>query len=557
MRRVLILSAVIFIICAQLIWGQVPPTISYQGVLTDASGNLVSDGSYNLTFRLYEVASGGTPLWSETQSASVSDGIFNVILGDRTPLNLPFDKPYWLGVTVGSGAELSPRIELAASAYGLIARSIVDNAVTSTKIADGAVTLPKLSATGASAGQALIFNGSNVVWDKPGAAGLGLPFEATTTVPSGQFDPDWAFSITNTGTGIALRGLSTTMAFQGIATDSSDVTNYGGYFEAHGQKGRGVAGVVASNQGYGVYGLAQGLGVGVYGESTSDGTGVIGKSASGTGVAGFGSGSGNGVSGTSNGSGAAVKGVSSTSPGVDGFSGSGYGVVGTSTSSYGGFFTSLGNDHLDLALGGRVGRINSNPDDENSYLYLSSNADVIVKLDNDGGENGVFKIQDSGGNTVVQVDEAGKTTTKVLEITGGSDLSEQFDVDAHEHVQPGMVVSIDPANPGKLIVSKEAYDHKVAGIISGAGGIKPGMLMSQSGSLAGGTYPVALTGRVYCLADAAHEPIRVGDLLTTSDTPGHAMKASDFSKAHGAIIGKAMTALAEGQGLVLVLVTLQ
>lgn len=559
MKRTCFLCALLVLtFSGQLARGQVPQTISYQGVLTDASGNLVSDGSYNLTFKLYDVTSGGTPLWTETQSASVSGGIFNVILGEGTPLTLPFDKPYWLGITVSSGTELSPRIELASSAYGLIARSIVDNAVTSSKIADGAVTPPKLNTTGASAGQALMFNGSDVVWDKPSAAGLILPFEATTTLPSSQFDPDWAFSVTNNGTGLAIRGIATTgQGIHGRAISTGDVINYGGYFEALGKKGRGVAGVVASNQGYGVYGLAQGDGVGVYGESSGNNTGVIGKSASGTGVAGSGSGSGNGVSGTSNGSGAGVKGVSVSSPGVEGFSGSGYGVEGTSTNSFGGFFSSLANDHLDLALGGAVGRINSDPANQNSQLYLSSNADVIIKLDNDGGEEGVLRVQNSGGVDVVRINEAGKTTTKVLEITGGSDLSEQFDVDASQQIEPGMVVSIDPKNPGKLVVSEQPYDRKVAGIISGAGGVKPGMLMGQSGSLADGKYSVALSGRVYCLVDASRGAIEVGDLLTTSDTPGHAMKATDFSKANGAILGKAMTTLAEGKGLVLVLVTLQ
>jgi hypothetical protein len=68
---------------------------------------------------------------------------------------------------------------------------------------------------------------------------------------------------------------------------------------------------------------------------------------------------------------------------------------------------------------------------------------------------------------------------------------------------------------------------------------------------------VALSGRVYVLADAGTGPIKPGDLLTTSDTPGHAMKVADQSKAQGAILGKAMSGLKEGRGLVLVLVTLQ
>jgi hypothetical protein len=97
----------------------------------------------------------------------------------------------------------------------------------------------------------------------------------------------------------------------------------------------------------------------------------------------------------------------------------------------------------------------------------------------------------------------------------------------------------------------------VAGIISGAGGVKPGMTMSQTGSIADGNHPVALSGRVYCWADASSGPIEPGDLLTSSNIPGHAMKVTNHTKAQGAIIGKAMTGLKDGKGLVLVLVTLQ
>ena len=155
------------------------------------------------------------------------------------------------------------------------------------------------------------------------------------------------------------------------------------------------------------------------------------------------------------------------------------------------------------------------------------------------------------------LDVAGWTRTEVLEITGGSDLAEPFEIDSADAAEPGMVVCIDPENPGELEVSRTSYDRRVAGIISGAGGIKAGMLMGQKGSKADGTTPVALTGRVYCLADASKGPIRPGDLLTTSDIPGHAMKVTDYTKAQGAIIGKAMSSLKQDQGLVLVLVTLQ
>jgi hypothetical protein len=87
--------------------------------------------------------------------------------------------------------------------------------------------------------------------------------------------------------------------------------------------------------------------------------------------------------------------------------------------------------------------------------------------------------------------------------------------------------------------------------------VKPGMVMSQEGTLAYGQHPVALSGRVYCWVDTSYGAVKPGDLLTTSNTPGHAMKATNAVKAHGAIIGKAMTGLKKGKGLVLVLVALQ
>ena len=118
------------------------------------------------------------------------------------------------------------------------------------------------------------------------------------------------------------------------------------------------------------------------------------------------------------------------------------------------------------------------------------------------------------------------------------------------------MVVIDEENPGHLKLSDSPYDTRVAGVVSGANGINPGIQMQQQGLLDGGQN-VALTGRVYVRADARNGAIKPGDLLTTSPTPGHAMKVTDHTKAQGAILGKAMTGLKQGQGMVLVLVTLQ
>jgi len=153
------------------------------------------------------------------------------------------------------------------------------------------------------------------------------------------------------------------------------------------------------------------------------------------------------------------------------------------------------------------------------------------------------------------LDVNGTTRTKVLSITGGADVAEPFAMSGGE-IPKGAVVVIDEQHPGQLKLSERAYDKRVAGIVSGAGGVNPGITLSQQGVLDGGRN-VALSGRVYALADATDNPIHPGDLLTTSATPGHAMKVTAQHDAQGAILGKAMSRLDQGKGLVLVLVTLQ
>ncbi len=163
-------------------------------------------------------------------------------------------------------------------------------------------------------------------------------------------------------------------------------------------------------------------------------------------------------------------------------------------------------------------------------------------------------------------DVSGLVSVSTLQITGGADLSENFEISNANgpgnnglptSILPGMIVSINPQSPGKLVLSNRAYDRRVAGIISGAGEVQPGLTMGQEGSIAAGNHPVALSGRVYCWVDASKRSIKPGDLLTTSAIPGHAMKVTDHAKGRGATIGKAMTGLKSGRGLVLVLVTLQ
>ena len=150
--------------------------------------------------------------------------------------------------------------------------------------------------------------------------------------------------------------------------------------------------------------------------------------------------------------------------------------------------------------------------------------------------------------------QSASTGTLVLELGEGLDYAEGFDLSEETSIEPGTVLIIDPENPGKLAVSTTAYDSKVAGIVAGAKGLGSGVRLGSDDF----DSDVALAGRVYCNVDASEMDIKPGDLLTTSLIPGYAMKATDYQRAQGAILGKAMESLEKGQqGKILVLVTLQ
>lgn len=158
---------------------------------------------------------------------------------------------------------------------------------------------------------------------------------------------------------------------------------------------------------------------------------------------------------------------------------------------------------------------------------------------------------ENSGNARIVTDE--------FEIRGGSDVTENFDIreDNTVSIAKGLLVSIDENSKGKLEITRKAHDSKLVGVVSGANGIKPGMIMGQDNTIADGDYPISLVGRAYVWADASYGKIKAGDLLTSSNTPGHAMKVKKYRKAKGSIIGKALTELDDGKGYVLVLINLQ
>lgn len=515
---------------------------TYQGRLIDA--NDVADGLYDLQFELYDnpgpfAAQQGNTI--DVNELDVIDGYFTVELDFGSDVFAGDARWLEIGVRsydpcdVNAFTTLSPRQEVTPTPYAIYAQEAAY---------------------------------------AQGATDLTLPYSGT--VSSGAA----AFSMTNTGTGIYGEATGTSgKGVYGVASNSGNVVNYGGFFQANGRIGTGVLGAATGSDGQGVYGEATGSdGQGIYGRASNSGDvenygghfradGTYGR-----GVYSYathtGSGPNYGGHFTAAGeNGRGVYGYACSSGNV-----ASYGVYGKTNSSegYAGYFAG-GRNYFE----GNVGIGTTSP---SGALYTSSKtleikgiAPSIVLNDTDGTYIDDFEISNGGDrvrfrDATDNVDlltlwlsggREGRVSLQVLEITGGSDLSEQFEVsDEVGKVKPGMVVCIDADNPGNLVVSNKACDRTVAGIVSGAGGVKPGMLMGHKGTEADGEHAVALSGRVYCRADASNGPIEPGDLLTTSDMAGHAMKVTDYTKAQGAILGKAMSSLESGKGLVLVLVSL-
>lgn len=294
------------------------------------------------------------------------------------------------------------------------------------------------------------------------------------------------------------------------------------------KNGFGVLGTSAS--GDGVHGSTAGGNSGVAGENTGAGNGVYGTSVSGNAVAGE-SKTGNGGWFSSGGAGEGVFGQSVSGHGVTGHSQSGDGALFTSGGVGNGVWGETGDPGRSGVAGNNTGKGNG--------VWGSS-----------VGGNGVYGKSDTGfagyfdGNVCV---------TKDVQLTGG-DCAEQFDVSSSCLAEPGTVMVIN--GQGELEPSERPYDKRAAGVVSGAGDLRPALILDKQKSDRNRA-SVALVGKVYCKVDADCAPVEVGDLLTTSSTLGHAMKVEDPAKAFGAVIGKALRALPSGQSLIPILIALQ
>ncbi|MBN2543413.1 hypothetical protein JXI42_11165 [bacterium] len=220
------------------------------------------------------------------------------------------------------------------------------------------------------------------------------------------------------------------------------------------------------------------------------------------------------------------------------------------------------NNHL--SINRNNGWIGMGTDSPDAVLHVAAGSDDAFKVVGSGSTRMIIK---SDGKVAIGHDDPQAkldVRTKILvtdsdadtlvEIGAGLDYAEGFNVTDHQNVTPGMVLCIDPENPGKLVASSAPYDKRVAGIVAGANNLGSAVKIGSSEF----DHNVALAGRVYCNVDASQGTIEPGDLLTTSSILGYAMKVIDPERAQGAVLGKAMEPLEKGKkGQILVLVTLQ
>jgi len=218
----------------------------------------------------------------------------------------------------------------------------------------------------------------------------------------------------------------------------------------------------------------------------------------------------------------AMQGTSTAGRGVAGFSTTYQGVYGHSNSSAGVFGES---DQFDGVFG-------------MSHNHLAAG----VSGHNPGGLAGYF--------------EGDVTVTGDLSLTG-ADFAEQFDLSTDSESElgtlPGTVMIVD--DNGTLSPCSHPYDRRAVGVVSGAGDYKPAIVLDKQ--TGGRRVAIALLGKVFCKVNADLGAIEIGDLITTSAMPGHAMRASDAGRAFGCVIGKALRPLARGMGMIPILVAMQ
>jgi len=517
---------------AVTIQAQVGHAFSYQGRLEN-NDTTVTD-SCDFQFGLFNAASSGTQIGATQTSnnVSVADGYFNATLDFGSDAFT--GEARWLEIQVrcpsGGGVytQLTPRQELTPAPYAL-------GLVPGAQIQGNVETYSVFGVSNEGSGNG-IYGETEANTDYVSAGVMGYSVYTNTFGVLGESEH-----------GIGVEGRITNPN-----NTRSAVIGYntGG--------GKGIAGY--SDNSHGVYGETRAAGsyehAGVRGYSTYSRTfGILGESDMGTGVQGRIINVANtnpAVTGWNEGSGEGVYGRSVSDFGVEGETlAAGYyenaGVRGYST--YSRTFGILGESLYGIGVEGRILEPTNyraavvgyhEGAGEGVHGYSANNYGVL-------GEGATYGVAAMGGMLAPKFD------------VGNPDLAE-FVPTAGGNLEAGDVVVISQKPNGEFGVRRatQAYDTAAAGIVSTAPGITLGV---RDGNIIEGSneeeVPLALAGRVPCKVDASFGAIAIGDLLTTSPTPGHAMRCDDRINCIGAIIGKALQPLEDGTGVIQVLVTLQ
>ncbi len=520
-------------------------------------------------------------------------------------------------LNVGAGAGIAVTADLVSVADGgITAVKIADGAVgsgelasgavTSEKIADGtiknadlgntSVTLPKLAASGTAAGKVLGSDGSNLMWQDSG--NLSLPWSGSSELNSHLFRVTHdstttsraaIMGISSSTSGFGLWGENTASSGEavGVLGQTRATAGFGiwGVNSATAGRATGVLGQTTSPSGSGVWGrgLAASSGIGVLGEvTTSTGIGVKGSSTSSVGAT-YGvlgevaSTSGAGVRGTSSASSGASFGVlgetkSNTGAGVKGIYtgvGNGAGVIGWSDSflGWGGFFSASGGV-TGVSSGSGINfpavRGEANGSGGIALYGTSRSTDAVIVGVNEGtGDLLKLFAGSTGGELRMRVTNAGEVYADGTFHPGGADFAEAFEVEGEvRDYEPGDVLVISPHSDATVERCAEASSTRVAGVVA----TRPGVLMSPRGTAEdlASSVPLGVVGVIPTKVSAEGGAIRRGDLLVTSATLGHAMKAVPVLVAGvpihptGAVLGKALEEFdGPGTGTIRVLVNVR
>lgn len=387
MKKLTILVSLIIMLSAFISAQTIPTTINYQGVLKDGSGNIVANGDYNISFKLYNLEAGGTALWTETKLINVVDGIINTQLGSTSPILLPFTEAYWLGVTIAAGSELIPRIKFTSVPYSFMSMNVPDGTITAEKIADGEVIKSingiKDSVTLVAGSNINITpSGNNITISSSGGTGGGdiTAVIAGDGLTGGGTTGDVTLNVANDGITNAMlqnNSVTSTKITDGTIT-GSDILD----------------GTVTTND------LAINS---VTSDRIVDGTITGSDINTATTI----------TAGKLQGGATTIfsAGVFGSSSSVDGYGGF---FTNSATNGVGLYVKGGGSIAADLVLGGigssgndDDGRILSDPAYISSDIYLISNDAIMLDLDSDNNEDGDLEVRNSSKTTILKASENG------------------------------------------------------------------------------------------------------------------------------------------------------